>query len=632
MQPRADMLINPRVRLLRPLDEGAMGTVWVGEHLTLHTEVAVKFISQDLAKDNPQVLERFQQEARAAAQIKSPNVVQMLDHGITDDGVPYIVMELLEGQSLAQHLSEHGPMDVGEAALVVTQVACALAKAHSLGIIHRDIKPENVFIVAEDVETSEMANRVVKVLDFGIAKHVELPSEITVPGMVIGTPAFMCPDQVLDNEEVGPGTDCWSLAVLAYHVLTHQLPFDGETLAQLVGTLIRNEYTPVTKLRHDLPEEADAFFTQALARDARERYDSAMALAAAFRQLADPMPTASGRWPAPGRVSLTSDNDETPGPVETPTTSQPLASDDQVSPAQPAALEATAQPSGARRNRLVALLGAVGIIVGLGLVLTVRAVVSSDDNAVDGPSTSDGLPMAGSWLDIEAGAFQMGCDSTSRSDCDATAPTPRRVSLDRYRFARLEVTVAEYGQCVSDEACSVDGLTGDPLHCNWNAGGKREHPINCVSWGQAQAYCAWAGGRLPTEAQWEYAARGNDSRRYPWGDDEALCSRAVMVDDQGEGCGRKQTWGVGSRSQGASPAGALNMAGNVREWVADWWTPRLPAKDEHNPEGPKSGSERVVRGGGWQSPAAGLRTWVRGHLKPDKRAIDLGFRCVRRTQ
>src|SRR5690606_24073277 len=137
VNPRSGALINPRVRLLRPLSEGAMGSVWVAEHLTLETEVAVKFISADLSQD-PQVLERFQREAKAAAQIKSPNVVQTLDHGVTDEGLPYIVMELMEGQSLADMLEEGGPLGLLQTAAIVTQVARALGKAHSLGIIHRD--------------------------------------------------------------------------------------------------------------------------------------------------------------------------------------------------------------------------------------------------------------------------------------------------------------------------------------------------------------------------------------------------------------------------------------------------------------------------------------------------------------
>src|SRR5690606_3856287 len=140
-------------RLLRPLSEGAMGSVWVAEHLTLETEVAVKFISADLSQD-PQVLERFQREAKAAAQIKSPNVVQTLDHGVTDEGLPYIVMELMEGQSLADMLEEGGPLGLLQTAAIVTQVARALGKAHSLGIIHRDIKPANIFLLEEDAETT----------------------------------------------------------------------------------------------------------------------------------------------------------------------------------------------------------------------------------------------------------------------------------------------------------------------------------------------------------------------------------------------------------------------------------------------------------------------------------------------
>ena len=285
-----------------------MGTVWVAEHLTLHTEVAVKFISTELASDEG-VIERFQHEAIAAAQIKSPNVVQMFDHGLTEDGVLYIVMELLEGQSLAQHLSLVGPMGPYELTIIITQVARALAKAHALGIVHRDIKPENIFLLEEDEETSEMDDQQVKVLDFGIAKQVDLPRDITVPGMVIGTPGYMCPDQVLDSKDTGPTTDCWALAVVAYYALTLELPFYGETLAKLVGALVRCDYTPVSKIRSDLGTSFDPFFTKAFARMQEERYQTVIELATGFRECAGLGGAGvSGRWKLPSLPSYGGDS------------------------------------------------------------------------------------------------------------------------------------------------------------------------------------------------------------------------------------------------------------------------------------------------------------------------------------
>ena len=265
-------------------------------------------------------------------------------------------------------------------------------------------------------------------------------------------------------------------------------------------------------------------------------------------------------------------------------------------------------------------------------MFTLRDVVSETNGDADEANVSSPSPVSSSprgWYEIAKGEFEMGCNPTSRSDCDASALTPRKVTLDAYRIDSTEVTVAQYKECVQEEGCTVDGLDSDPVNCNWTQPGRDQHPVNCVSWAQASAYCTWLGGALPTEAQWERAARGTDGRRYPWGDDEASCSHAVMSDDQGQGCGRNQTWHVGSKPQGASPIGALDMAGNVREWVADWWSPRVAAAS-HNPTGPRYGTLRVVRGGGWQGEVAPLRAYHRHRQDPDKGAVDIGFRCTRR--
>ncbi len=639
MQPTPGTLINPRVRLLRPLSEGAMGTVWVGEHLTLHTEVAVKFISHELEKDDPQVLERFQREARAAAQIKSPNVVQMLDHGVTGDGTPYIVMELLEGESLADHLDRMGALGPPQAAMIVSQVARALAKAHSLGIVHRDIKPENIFLLDEDELSSEMDDQQVKVLDFGIAKHVEVPKEITVPGMIIGTPGYMCPDQVLDSRDVSPQTDCWSLAVVAYLMLTLELPFYGETMAKLVGALVRREYKPVSALRDELGVTFDAFFARAFAHAPEERFGGAIELAAAFREAAGIAPTGSGRWALPSVTGLTSrasmagaSPPAPPSAAAAPSRKEADVEDsaEGVSLAPPA--EAGVGRASAKRLLPWALAG-LGLAIGVGSVFALRGMMTGDGAPTAAPaaSASPPAPLASGWIDIPSGSFEMGCNPATRSDCRGIAG-PRTVTLDAFKISSSEITVQAYQQCANEDACTVDGLTIDAINCNWSQAGREQHPVNCVSWEQAQAYCTWAGGTLPTEAQWERAARGTDGRRYPWGDDVALCSRAVLTDEQGAGCGRQQTWRVGSHPEYASPGGALDMAGNVREWVADWWTPAPLGAPATNPTGPAAGVARVIRGGGYHDGPDDLRTYSRAHLAPNERRVDVGFRCVRRAE
>ncbi len=144
-EPTAGMLVSTNVRLLRPLGEGGMGAVWVAEHQSLRTQVVVKFMSGELLK-SPEATARFSREAAAASQVKSPHVVQTFDHGITPEGTPYIVMELLEGRDLEHHIRAAGKMSPRETVAIVAQLARALAKAHERSIVHRDIKPSNVFL------------------------------------------------------------------------------------------------------------------------------------------------------------------------------------------------------------------------------------------------------------------------------------------------------------------------------------------------------------------------------------------------------------------------------------------------------------------------------------------------------
>jgi len=269
------------VRLLRELGAGAMGEVWVADHLTLRTEVAVKFISAELAKEQPEIVKRFEREAAVAAQIKSPHVVQTFDRGVMDDGTPYIVMELMDGTSLCERLEEDGALTLVDTAQVVVHVARALRKAHELGVTHRDIKPDNIFVTSSD------EGLFCKVLDFGIAKQAKLPQleGLTSPGMLVGTPEFMSPEQFLTTDDVDFKADIWALAVTAYQCLTVQFPFPAKTLGALCAQLMKGTFPPPSEYRDDLPPEVDRFFARALAKEPSERFPSAREFAHAFVQL-----------------------------------------------------------------------------------------------------------------------------------------------------------------------------------------------------------------------------------------------------------------------------------------------------------------------------------------------------------
>jgi len=282
MAPTAGMLVSNNVRLVSPLAEGGMGSVWVAEHLGLSTQVAVKFIAEDIAKHKISV-ERFKREASAAAQIRSQHVVQVFDHGVTNDGVPYIVMELMEGEDLGKRVERLGPLSVEMTTIVVSQACRALSRAHALGIVHRDIKPDNLFLCESDGEL------LVKILDFGVAKKTsEFSNGVTTTGVVVGTPSYMSPEQVLSSKDVDGRSDLWSLGVVAYHCLTAQVPFDGETFGALAVAINAGTYAPLTQVCPQLPPVLDQWMALALAKDRDHRFSTAKEMSAALVHSVNP--------------------------------------------------------------------------------------------------------------------------------------------------------------------------------------------------------------------------------------------------------------------------------------------------------------------------------------------------------
>ena len=274
-EPSAGMMVTSNVRLVRPLGEGGMGSVWVAEHQSLRTNVVVKFMAEDLAK-SPEALARFSREAAAASQVKSPHVVQMLDHGVLENGAPYIVMELLDGRDLEQQLRASGHLEPREVVAIVAQLARALVRAHERGIVHRDIKPSNVFLC--DAGGGELF---VKLLDFGIAKGQELGivGSTTRTGSFIGSPYYMSPEQVIGAKDIDYRTDLWSLGVVAYEALTGEKPFQADTVGALALRIHRDELPRPSKVNPALGAPVDAWFMRACAREAAARFASAKELA-----------------------------------------------------------------------------------------------------------------------------------------------------------------------------------------------------------------------------------------------------------------------------------------------------------------------------------------------------------------
>lgn len=254
-----------------------MGTVWTARHLALDVDVAVKLIRR--FADDTEVRARFDMEAKAAARIRSPHVVQMLDHGIAEGDMPYMVMELLEGESLADRLERTGWLSIQQSVRVLTQVAKALQCAHAVGVVHRDVKPENIFLCPGD------DGPFVKLLDFGVAKTTALGQDpkLTNAGVMIGTPEYMSRQQIISSKHVDETADLWALTIVAYEMLTGDVPFTGETVGQVCVAICTGEFLAPTDVRKGLPPAIDAWFESILSKEATCPYGSATELAKAFR-------------------------------------------------------------------------------------------------------------------------------------------------------------------------------------------------------------------------------------------------------------------------------------------------------------------------------------------------------------
>ncbi|BDD12560.1 hypothetical protein FUAX_49920 (plasmid) [Fulvitalea axinellae] len=237
---------------------------------------------------------------------------------------------------------------------------------------------------------------------------------------------------------------------------------------------------------------------------------------------------------------------------------------------------------------------------------------------------------------VPAGEFIMGCDyEGNEQNCLEEASPAHKVYVDGFRIDKYMVTYRRYNKCVAEGVCTplFEGAA-----CNAGMPWNSNHPVNCVDYAQAAAFCEWDGGkRLPTEAEWEKAARGTDGRKFPWGNQSPNCDLAVMNRKKkgdkgmGPGCGAGTTQPVGSRPKGASPYGAMDMAGNLFEWTADWFDPAyFKNSPKKNPKGPKTGHHKTLKGSSWlMRTDAGMMSSVRSGYSPLGQGYVVGFRCAK---
>jgi eukaryotic-like serine/threonine-protein kinase len=276
--PPVQGLVAGKYQILGLIGRGGMGSVWEGRHTSLGTRVAIKFIDPEYA-ESPDACARFVTEARAAATIQSKHAIQIFDHGVSENGRPYIVMELLEGEPLDRRLERVGTLSLGETARIIGHVCRALQRAHDAGIIHRDLKPENIFLVRTPDDDDEIA----KVLDFGIAKIKGPPggegmSSSTKTGAVLGTPYYMSPEQARGLRNIDHRSDLWSLGVIAHKCVTGVLPFEGESVGDLLVKICTSPLPTPSVTVPGLPASFDAWFFRALEREPARRFGRASEL------------------------------------------------------------------------------------------------------------------------------------------------------------------------------------------------------------------------------------------------------------------------------------------------------------------------------------------------------------------
>ena len=295
MQPPVQLgaIVDDKYRIDAFLGSGAMSVVALAFHLELEQQVAIKFLhAQGL--EQYQTAQRFKREARAGARIQSEHVVRVLDVGALPDGCPYIVMEHLKGNDLAQELAQRQRLPAAQAVGHLLEACEALAAAHGAGVVHRDLKPENLFLAERSDGT-----RTVKLLDFGISKslmgHSLTDLALTRTATFMGSPLYMSPEQMRSSRNVDARSDIWSVGAILYEMLSGKQPFYAESIPELCLSVIEDQPEPLRELVPDLPTGLELIVERCLEKDRERRYATVAEVALALAPFAPPVDSSAER-------------------------------------------------------------------------------------------------------------------------------------------------------------------------------------------------------------------------------------------------------------------------------------------------------------------------------------------------
>ncbi|MDH7487096.1 MAG: bifunctional serine/threonine-protein kinase/formylglycine-generating enzyme family protein [Anaerolineae bacterium] len=633
------MILQHRYRIIRQIGGGGQALVYLAEDTNLGSLRAIKELTPDPAatpQERQAAYDQFQREARILAGLNHPHLARVWDH-FREGGNAYLVMDYIDGQTL-EKIMEQAAGFLPEAAVLrwAGQLCDVLDYLHRQQppIIFRDLKPSNVMLDKDDE---------IKLIDFGIARWFD-PAKKT-DTLKMGTAGYAPLEQYVGRGQTDARSDIYALGATLYHLLTGHEP---EVAPARVLPGQPDALRPARAHNPRISLASEAALTKATAVDPAQRFQSAPEMKRALLERAQPrrgqglrpflliavvvllvaVVWAAVKWVMPAEptptVVVSVPDTATPAPTRLPTDTPPAAP---PPTAMPTPLPATATPVPPTPTPII-------------VVVTATPLPATDTPIPPTPTPAPVQPVAGAtrvWekdgsitVYVPAGEFTMG--SPGGDDDEHPQHT---VYVSAFWIDQTEVTNERYLKCVQGGACRA------PTECDWGEptysdSSKADHPVVCVSWQDAKAYCEWTGKRLPTEAEWEKAARGTDGLMYPWGDAfdgsrlnfcDANCEfnhRDSSVDD-----GYQRTAPVGSYPAGASPYGALDMAGNVWEWCQDWYgSDYYASSPSRDPQGPDSGDRRVVRGGSWLNVERSVRAAVRAWLDPDLRDHYVGFRCV----